>query len=106
MIDRSAAGLTVVSALAELLAVLGSGVSEDALAWFVSWPGDCGLTFTSTVAFWPSVTVPSAHVTTPSDSRQVPCEGVAESKVTFAGRVSLTWTPLASDGPEFWTVSV
>ena len=78
-IESAIAGLTVVPALAELLAVLGSKKSDETLAWFVIEPVACGRTLTATVASWPLASVPSAHVTTPSDWRQVPCDGVAES---------------------------
>src|SRR5688572_7656353 len=43
--------------------------------------------------------VPSEQVTVPDDSLQEPCEGVAELKVTPAGSVSLTLTPVAFQGP-------
>ena len=104
--ERSAAGSTVVPALAELSALLGSATSEVTLASFVIEPSLCGRTLMSTVAPWPLVIVPSGHVTVPLDSEQVPCEGVAESKVTPAGRVSETCTPVALEGPWLLTVSV
>ena len=69
-------------------------------------PSLCGRTLTSTDAFWPFVIVPSGHVTVPLDCEQAPCEGVAETKVTPAGRVSVTWTPVAVDGPPLAAVSV
>ena len=53
----------------------------------------------STVALAASASVPSAQVTVPLDSEQVPCEGVAESNVTPAGSVSVTVTPVALEGP-------
>ena len=104
--ERSAAGPTVVSALAELFAALGSLTSDRTLAWFVICPVACGRTFKSTVASWPLVTVPSAQVTVPDACWQMPCEGVAESNVTFAGNVSSIWMPVAFEGPALWTVSV
>ena len=42
----------------------------------------------------------------PLDSEQLPCEGIAESYVTPAGRVSATWTPVALEGPALWAVRV
>ena len=53
----------------------------------------------STVAFWLAEIVPSAQVTVPLDWEQLPCDGVAESNVTPAGRLSVTCTPVASAGP-------
>ena len=69
-------------------------------------PAVCGVTLISTLALPSSASVSSAHVTVPLDSVQVPCEGVAESKVTPPGSVSVKLTAVAVAGPEFWTVSV
>src|ERR671934_238317 len=104
--ERSAAGVTLVDALAELSAGLSSKMSEETLALFVIEPSACGRTFTATVALAPEVTVPSAHVTVPLASEQLPCKGVADPKVAPAGRLSVTCTPVVSDGPALWAVSV
>ena len=53
-------------------------------------PVDCGVTLIWTLALAPFAMVPSGQVTVPADCEQVPCEGVAESKVTPAGSVSLS----------------
>ena len=66
-------------------------------------PAVCGLTLISTSTIAPLASVPSAQVTVPLDSEQVPCDGVADSKVTPAGRSSVKLTPVALDGPEFST---
>jgi hypothetical protein len=76
------------------------------LAWLVTVPWLCGRTWIWTLALPPFVTVPSAHVTVPLASEQLPCEGVAESNVTPPGRSSVTVTPGASCGPAFVRLSV
>ena len=86
-------------ALAELSEELGSKASEAMLAVLVGVPWLCGCTTISIVTVWPLVSVPSGQVTVPLDSEQLPCEGVAESKVTLPGRVSVTWTFVAVEGP-------
>ena len=52
------------------------------MAWFVIDPVDCGVTLIWTLALAPLAIVPSGHVTVPADWEQLPCEGVAELKVT------------------------
>src|SRR5207245_1893800 len=64
---RSAAGFTVVSALAVLSEGSGSGMSELTLAWLVTEPVFCGRTLMSTVPSWPEPSVPSAQLTVPLD---------------------------------------
>ncbi len=104
--SRSAAGSTVVCALAVSFDELRSPASELTLAWLVMLPSLCGRTLIATLALPPLATVPSAQVTVPDACEQLPCEGVAESKVTPAGRVSVTVTPGAPWGPAFETPSV
>jgi hypothetical protein len=74
------------------------------LASFAIVPVLWAVTTIWTVALSSSASVPSAHVTVPLASAHVPCEGVAESKVTSVGSVSVSSTPVALWGPEFWTV--
>ena len=88
--DRSAAWSTVVSALALLSKGSGSTTRERTLAWFVIEPALCGLTSIVTVALASSARLPSAQSTMPASSEHVPCEGVADSKVTPAGSVSVS----------------
>ena len=106
MSARSAAKVTVVSAPAELLAAFGSKVSAARLAVFVIEPSLWGRTAISTVALAPLAIVARSQVTVPLDCEQLPCEGVADSNVTPAGRLSVSSTPVAADGPEFSAVSV
>ena len=99
VIDRSAAGSTVVVGAGGVVAGTGSAVVAETVAWLVIVPGAERRTLISTVALAPLASVPSAQVTVPLDSEQVPCEGVAESNVTPAGSVSVTVTPVALEGP-------
>jgi hypothetical protein len=60
-----------------------------------------------TVAEFPLAIVPRLQVTTPPDGgAQLPWLGVAETKVTLGGRVSVTTTPADGSGPLLVTVSV
>ena len=103
---RSAAGLTVVEAVAVLLLETGSLTLDETVAVLLIVPVDCGRPLIVIDAPAPSATVPSWHVTVPLACEQLPCEGVAESKVIPAGRVSVTCTSVASRGPALPTVSV
>jgi hypothetical protein len=97
--------LTVVVALAELFVRTGSRASDVTLAWLVMGPCACGRTLIDAVALPPLLIVPSAQVTVPDDSVQVPCEAVAESNVTPLGSVSVSVTPVAPEGPALLTAS-
>jgi hypothetical protein len=99
--ERLAAGSTVVTALAELFAEDGSLTPDEALAVFVIEPVDWGVTLIWTLALAPFAIVPSGQLTVPAACVQLPCEGVAELNVTPAGRVSLSDTPVAVEGPPF-----
>ncbi len=101
VIDRSAPLTTVVVAVAVLLAPLGSAVTAETVAVFVRVPLAVGETATTTsiVARAPPGKIPSAQVTVVVPE-QDPVLGVAETRVTPAGRVSVTVTPLVVDGPD------
>ena len=96
----------MVVALAELLAKLMSVAAELTLAVLVIDPWFWGTTLIETLAFPPFAIVPSGQVTVPEDSEHVPWEGVAETKVTPAGSVSVSCVDGALEGPAFWVVSV
>jgi hypothetical protein len=65
------------------------------------------VTTTVIVAFAPFAMLPRLHVKTPPKTApQVPWLGVAESRVTLAGNVSVTVTPVAEFGPRLVTVIV
>jgi len=101
VIERSAPLTTVVVAVAVLLAPLGSAVTAETVAVFVRVPLAVGETATTTsiVARAPPGKIPSAQVTVVVPE-QDPVLGVAETRVTPAGRVSVTVTPLVVDGPD------
>ena len=89
-----------------LLLEIGSLTLEETVAVLLIVPVDCGRPLIWIVAPAPLATVPSWHVTVPLACEQVPCEGVAESKVIPAGSVSVTTVPVAARGPALPTVSV
>src|SRR5258705_471485 len=110
VIDKSPGpALTAVVVVALLFAAFGSLVPLLTVAVFdiVEPPGVELLTFTVSVivAEPPAMSVPRLQVTV-GPAVHVPCDGVAETKVVFAGSGSETETVLASDGPLLVTVSV
>jgi hypothetical protein len=100
------AGFTVVEALAELFAVLGSLSFAAMLALLVIDPSACGLTRIVAVADAPLARLPKLQVTVPLAWEQLPWLGVAESYVAVAGRLSVRVTPLAVEEPLFVAVTV
>ena len=101
---RSADGLTVVAAAAVLLLVVGSFTLDATVALLEMLPVDCGRPLTWIVALAPLPTVPSWQVTVTPDCPQLPCDGVAESKIIPAGRVWVTTVLVAARGPLLPTV--
>src|SRR5450631_4438027 len=99
---RSAEAVTVVLAVEVLLAGTGSAVAEETTAVSVRVPA-CGGAVTVTVmvgAVVPVARVGRVQVTeTLPAFVQVQPVPVADTKVTPAGRVSVTDTDAASDGP-------
>ena len=98
----------VVTAVAVLLAAVGSVVAAATVAVFVSVPEALGaVTTISTVAVTPLGKMPRLH-TTVLVPEQVPVLGVAETNVTPAGKTSVRVTPLVVAGmagvPLFVTV--
>jgi hypothetical protein len=105
--DRSAEAITVVVALAVLLAVLGSLSVAVTLTLLVIVPPSVGaLTTIVTVADPALAIVPRLQVTVPALWLQVPWVGVADTKPTLAGNVSVTLTPVAVLGPALLTLTV
>jgi hypothetical protein len=82
------------------LLVLFGSPGELTLAVFVSEPLAGAVTVTLTLLTWPLVNVPRLQLTTPLVFNPPP---VALTNVTVAGRVSVTTTLLALDGPKFVT---
>src|SRR2546422_6521876 len=89
VIDRSAWPPTVVVAVAVLLAVLGSGVTEVTVAVLVIVPVVVGLTVTAIVivAVVAAARLARVQVTVPPDWVHVQPAPEALTKVTPAGRV-------------------
>jgi hypothetical protein len=79
---------------------LGSPVGELTLATFVSEPEAGAVTVTVTLLTWPLANGPKLQLTRPLLFMPPP---VALTNVTLAGRVSVTVTLLALEGPKFVT---
>ena len=73
-----------------LLAGTGSDVVADTIAVSVISPSIVVVTTIVTMTVPPAMTTPSGHVTTPAACAQLPWLGVAETKVTEPGSVSVT----------------
>src|SRR5438034_494719 len=92
--------VTSVAADAVLLAGLGSVSLPEMVAVLVIMPAVAGaVALIVIVAVAPLARLPMVQVTVFEALAQVPTEEEAETKVTPAGRVSLTVTPVASLGP-------
>jgi len=95
----------VVSSVTLLLLWLGSGLFELTEAWLVMLPEVFASTVTSMV-YWaekPLAMPPRLQFDTPLGSLKHP---VVLTKVTPAGKKSVTFAPAATEGPRFWTVMV
>ena len=104
---RSAEAVTWVDADAVLLEAFGSGSLPLMVAVLVMVPAVAGaVTLIVIVALAPDASEPTAQVTVPEALVQVPWEELAEPKVTPAGRVSVTTTPVAGLGPLLVAVRV
>jgi hypothetical protein len=105
--DRSAEAVTLVLALAVLLALLKSFSVAVTLALLVMTPPDVGaVTVMVTVADPALAIAPRLQVTVPALWLQVPWVAVADTKITPLGRVSVRVTPLAPLGPALLTLTV
>src|SRR5271165_4704168 len=97
----SATGVTVVmTGGVTLLVRFGSPVGVLTLATFVRLPEAGAVTVKVTFVIWPLARVPRVQFTTPLLLRPPP---VALTKVTEAGRLSVTTTLLALEGPKLVT---
>ncbi len=100
----SATGVTVVLTGGVTLFVrIGSPVGEDTLAVLFSVPLAGAVTVTVTLLTAPLASVPNDQFIVPLLLTPLP---LAETKVTPAGKVSVTTTLLADDGPKFVTEMV
>ena len=90
--------LTVVTAVEVLLAVLESDSVADTVAVLLKLPAAVGVTTRVTVALALLLIVPRGQLTV-LVPLQLPWPGVAETKLTPAGKVSVKLTPVAVEGP-------
>ena len=98
---KSNTGVTlVVTGGVTLLVGCGSFGNGPTLATFVSEPLVGAVTINVRFVVWLFVMAPKLHVTRPAFVTPPP---VAETKVTPTGKVSVTVTLLAVDGPKFVT---
>src|ERR1041384_5505595 len=105
VIDGPLAGVLIaVCRLTELSFVSGSYSLAAALAVFVRVPADCGTTTMLMMAIPLRASEPRLHVTVVVPLH-MPCVGVAEVKLMPMGRLSVTTTFVAGDGPLFVTVN-
>src|SRR5689334_9371142 len=95
---------TVVCRLAELSVRSGSFSDPATLALFVNVPGDCGTTTTLMMAWELRASDPRLHVTVVVPLQE-PCVGVADTKLTPAGKLSVATTLVAGDGPLLVTIN-
>src|ERR1043166_1421118 len=93
---RSAAGTTVVMAVAVLSTGLISWPLAETVVVLVIWPTLLGVTRMLTVARPRTGRFPRSQLITPPENTQLPCELETELNVTPAGRESDKVTPLAS----------
>src|SRR5205085_608262 len=92
--------------IAVLLAEFGSDSVALTVAVFFAEEGVTAVTTMLMVAEEPLLKLPSEQVTVPLDCEQLPWLGVAETKDTCDGSVSVTDTFVALLGPLLVTVSV
>ena len=90
--------------VATLLARFGSVSFAFTLAVLVIVPVDLGVTTIVTLNTAATGNEPKSHIMVPPALPQVPCVGVAETKVTPGGRVSVMLIPVAAEGPPLVTV--
>ena len=97
--------LIVVCRLTELSLVSGSVSVAATLALFVKVPAACGTTMMLITANAFRASEPRVHVIVVVPLH-IPCVGVAEVKLIPIGKLSVTMTFVAGDGPLFVTVNL
>ena len=103
MATSAAAVTLVITGGVVLLVGLGSPVGLFTLATLVSVPLAGALTVTVKLLAWPLANAPKFQLTTPALLLPLP---LALTKVTPAGRLSVTDNDVAVEGPRFVTVMV
>ena len=83
-----------------------SNVAAETLAAFVTWPAVGGYAVTVTVALPAFAITPKSQLTTAPIWLNEPWLLCADTKIRFAGKVSVTTTPEALLGPRLVTVMV
>ena len=104
IVGEGANGWMKVVIVAELLLVSKSVSTALAVAVLMIDPVADGVTTMVTTAVAPTVRFPNAQFTVPVPLHE-PCEGVAETKLTPEGSVSLMLTFVARAGPLLDTVT-
>jgi hypothetical protein len=92
--------------VAALFHSIGSASLPLTLTLLVIDPVVPGVTTIVTLAVPPLGKFPTSQATAPADGMQLPWLGVAETKVTLDGNVSVTVTRVAAEGPLLVTVTV
>ena len=103
---KSARGMFVVTAIAELFCNAKSVATDTTLALFVKVPTLVALAVIVIVAVALLATVPRAPVIKPFVSVKPPCVVAADTNAKPVGNKSATTTPLAGDGPRLVTMIV
>ena len=94
------------TALAELLELLRSAEVELTVALSTYPPGALGIAVTLIVAVLSLAREPKVQLIVVVPLQPEPWLGTAETSVNPLGIVSVAVTPVALDGPEFFTVTV
>src|SRR2546426_666120 len=94
---------TVTIAAAVLSPVAGSKSGPETVTELVRLPLEPGRRISVSEAELWLLIVPRGQVTRPAFALQLPCEEVAETKVTPAGSGSLSTAAAAADGPRLVT---
>ena len=97
---------TFVGSAAVLLPGVESGSFPVTVALFVNVPVVVGVTEIFMPALEPLATPPRLHVNVGLENEQLPWLGAALLNVMLAGKLSVTVTPVAADGPLLLTVSI
>lgn len=106
IILKSAAGLTVVTAVAKLFPGTGSTWVATTRAVLVILPNAFGNTLMTALALLPLARVPKLQIIFPFELAKLPWESVAEIKLTVPGSTLVMKTPEADEGPLSVTTTV